>query len=796
MSIESQIVDELREKFDRHPVWVWYDPRRKFGGVIDEVQASLEEDGVNVAIYDGSYIELKKRLWEEDPDIDENWLFYIDENREDAEWFKDIHRMGKQYRPGVDMTDNPGAKYLMERTEKIPEDFDEWSTDPEHLWKAFFSVLFGQSGYRPREFVVEFLSRPQHYADIIERYKQEDEWEDVLQEEFGIDSRFDPKEISKQILFGEVEATSPTNRFSELSANKPESARELCGFWQRHDTQEFLKRANEIAEEHDIEKVVVESDSLDWDSEAFREVDDGLLRLCLDRANETAVMELPELLPELTDLVERRMEGFWYNDGHTGYWEVLSHGFDTIERADTARSEISGQSPEELAERYTDEWWKVDREYRRYVRSQSETVETYEGLDEVGEKVTHHYTEFLEELNRCLADRLEDSSGLGTPQTRFWEDYVTDEEGTAIVICDALRYELARELSERLEDTESEVETDYMSASLPSVTEVGMSSHLPGPLSLGLNGDLQVSVDGQSTNKKSHRVDILEENGFVVEDLKEVANRPHSEMEGDLQPRVVYSGTIDKLGENVDDDEALVEAVDHVNKVEKAIRRLLSAGYTRFVVTSDHGFLYTERLPEKLKIDSPEEAEVTKRRFAVSETPISDDTVLSFDSDYFSDLGIDSGGLFFHFPRSVACFKTRGGNMRYFHGGVSMQELAVPCITVEAEAEEGEKIDVMVDFPTSVTNNIVTVDLSLSGQVSLEEREVILRAKVDGEDACEPQKVKVEHGENKESLRLKSGKLGGASSVSFEAVDADTREIIEEGRAKVDMVIQDEGFDI
>jgi hypothetical protein len=705
--------------------------------------------------------------------------------------------MGKQYRPSVNMTDNPGAKYLMERTDKIPDDFEEWSTDPEHLWKAFFSVLFGQSHYSPSKFVVEYLNRPQHYADLIEKYEQGEKWEELLYDQYGIESRFDPKEISRQILFGEVESTSPTNRFTELSSDKPERAKELCRFWQQHRPQEYVSRANAIASEHDIEKTVVESGSTDWDSQAFRQVDDGLLKLCLNRVEETPVMELSDALPELTGVVDRRMDGFWYQDGYIDYWDVLGHGFETVERATEAREEIGGQSAEELAGRYTEDWWEVDREYRRYVRSRSEMVETYEGIEDMEEKVTHHYTKFIEELNRDLADRLPDSPGIGTPQTEFWERYIEDEEGTAVIICDALRYELARELSEQLEDTDSEIEMEYVSASLPSVTEVGMSSHLPGSLSLELDGDLEVSVDGQSTNHKQNRVDILEDRGFVVENLKDVANMPHSEMDdSDLPPRVIYSGTIDKLGENVDDDEALTQAIDHVNKVEKSIRRLLSAGYTRFVVTADHGFLYTERLPDRLKVEAPEGAEVTKRRFAVSRQPPSDDTVLSFDSKYLSKLGISSEDLFLQFPRSVACFKTRGGNMRYFHGGISMQELAVPCVTIEAEAEEGEKIDVNVEFPTSVTNNIVTVELSLSGQVSLEERDVILQATVDGEDACEPQKVTVEHGENRESLRLKSGKLGGASSVLFKAVDADTREIIEEKRAKVDMVIQDEGFDI
>lgn len=126
-----------------------------------------------------------------------------------------------------------------------------------------------------------------------------------------------------------------------------------------------------------------------------------------------------------------------------------------------------------------------------------------------------------------------------------------------------------------------------------------------------------------------------------------------------------------------------------------------------------------------------------------------------------------------------------------------MQEMAVPCLTLEAEAEESkeEKIDITVKFPTNITNNIVTVEILPEGQMSLtEDRGVILKATADGEEVCDPEEVTVQN-ETKESLRLKSGKLGDKSSVVFEAVDMETREILEEQRAKVDMLTQDE-FDI
>jgi hypothetical protein len=63
-------------------------------------------------------------------------------------------------------------------------------------------------------------------------------------------------------------------------------------------------------------------------------------------------------------------------------------------------------------------------------------------------------------------------------------------------------------------------------------------------------------------------------------------------------------------------------------------------------------------------------------------------------------------------------------------------------------------------------------------------------------EVCEPKEVTVQHGATTERLRLKTGQLDDASSVVFEAIDGETRELLERQRAKLDMLIRDDGFDI
>ncbi len=804
--IADQIIGELRaDKLERHPVWVWYDPREKYQGIIDQVADELRAEGVNLTRYEGSYLELKAELWERDPEIEERWVFYIPESRSDAEWFTDIHKLGKMYRPTVDVSDDPAASYLVERTDKIPDEFSEWGTDPEQLEKAFFTVLFGQNHYNPRDFLLTFFERPGHYMDLIKRYEQEDNWHTILYTEYGIEAALDPMEAARALLFAEVAAGSPTDRYGELAASETSRAADFCEYWQRNSTKSYLKYVDDIEGDYTLEADVIESDSLDWYADAFPGIDRGLLQLCLNRFEEVPELDLPEEIPALRHVVERRMDRFWYNDGRAEYWDVLDTGMRVIEGADEAIRIIDAEAhtTEKLTAHYTDQWWEIDAAYRNYVQRVRALMQHIDGLEHARETVTGFYMRFLKALNRDLAESIQTDPTLGSPQTSFWDQYVGVDSGTALIVCDALRYELACELAQRLEELDADVTLDHVSATFPSITEVGMAAHLPGQLGLDISGsDLEVTVDEEPMNGKDNRVAVLEREGFDVANLSDIATKPTLDLqESGLPPLVVYSGFIDKLGENLDnDDQALAKTTDHIQDVERVVRKLRTAGYTQFVITADHGFLYTERLPEELKVRLSANPDVLKRRFAATKgLPVDDHSTITFEPDELRTLGIDSNGVSLSFPRSVACFTAPGGNMRYFHGGISVQELVVPCMTVVSEAEKQaeQQFEVSVSFPTTVTNNIVSVDIEPEGQMSLgNEQTVILRATADERAVCDPLEVTVGHGSTTEQMRLKTGQLDEASSVLFEAIDGETREIIATQRAKVDMLIRDDGFDI
>jgi len=806
----NDIINELKTKFDRHSIWVWFDKTQQYEGILDEIEAALEPEGVTVARYDGSYLALKRRLRDEDPDVEGKWLFYIPESDTEADWFRDVQSMAREYRVTDDIDNTPVAKFLVEREAEIPGAFEDWGQSRSAQQTAFFCVLFDTTGPDVDSWVRSYLADPEAYRDPIESYAMADAWENRLRETFGVDAGLDATEIATQLLFGEVTRSAPTNRYEELAADDERAASEFVEEWQKDTAHKdtFARYSRDIGANYDLANAVVESGNVRWEASAFEAIDDGLITLVMEQLAEETYATLPQTASQLKRYVDVREEQFWNREGIVD-WSVPKHAVDALASIHAQETtEASNMSPRELATAYTDDdgWWTVDAAYREFIDATQKTAYPYPKETTVKQRVTKQYMTFLKTVNRPLASPLSDDPSLGTPQSEFFEQFGEPEEGTVVIICDGLRYELAEKIRQRL-DQRGEFEQDLsaFSAVLPSITEVGMAAHLPGHLGLGLNDDeLTVSVGGDRMRHKGDRDEILNTAGYEVTSLNDIGDTSLEDLqESDPIPRAVYSETIDKLGEGLDDDDAFSRVASHIDDVERAIYRLKQAGYTKFIVTSDHGFLYTTRLSDGLKVEAPDLAATVKRRFAVAEDSaplIEAEEYVTVDADALDSLGIDAEGIKLIFPRSVACFKARGGNMRYFHGGISLQELLVPCLQLTTEElEESASINYDVTAPDPITNSIVSVKISAkSEQLSFDGLTLEIRATVGDSPAADPVEKKITQGENSAQVNLKQGVIGGESEVEFQIINTETRETIDRRTVKLDLLFGDEdmGFDV
>ena len=138
---------------------------------------------------------------------------------------------------------------------------------------------------------------------------------------------------------------------------------------------------------------------------------------------------------------------------------------------------------------------------------------------------------------------------------------------------------------------------------------------------------------------------------------------------------VVYDDTIDTLGHD-DELEAQGSAIA-LNRYADLIRRLHDAGWSRVLVTTDHGFI---QWPGSQETNTPPPAvdpAFSSRRALAYPGRVS----------FAGPQAFAPGGHWrVALPSGAACFRTYGG-LGFFHGGASLQEWIIPCLTVEWPAQ-------------------------------------------------------------------------------------------------------------
>ena len=135
---------------------------------------------------------------------------------------------------------------------------------------------------------------------------------------------------------------------------------------------------------------------------------------------------------------------------------------------------------------------------------------------------------------------------------------------------------------------------------------------------------------------------------------------------------VIYDDTIDTLGHD-DELEAQGSGIA-LNRYSALVRRLHDAGWSRILITTDHGFI---QWPGSQETNAPapalDPAYRSRRALAYAA------------HDYLhrsASAGTRRSLAASALPSGAACFRTYGG-LGFFHGGASLQEWVIPCMTVE-----------------------------------------------------------------------------------------------------------------
>lgn len=383
-----------------------------------------------------------------------------------------------------------------------------------------------------------------------------------------------------------------------------------------------------------------------------------------------------------------------------------------------------------IIDHYVANDYMIDCRYRKFYTAYDELEDTF-GLEELRKLVENIYTnEYLGKLLPKWNGGLQEQDALTVIplQRDFFNKYVRpNKERTVVIISDGMRFEVGCELFRRMRDNpkcKDSLSIRPMLSILPSYTRLGMEALLPHK-TLELTDDFKELVDGKYAVDTLTRQTLLQD--YVPEsrcvkysDIKSLKGMKLREIFTSQQVVYIYHDQIDNAGENTEDEvfRACTRAVDEITELIQRISN--SANTYRFIVTSDHGFIYKRNpVQQSDKISTAKEpGKLKKRRYIVAKEPVIDDGVLNIGLGYM--LGNEDDKVV-SCSCSTSVFSAKGNaGLNYVHGGSSPQEMLIPVIDIKMDksAVETRTVQIMlVSLIQKITNLITILDFIQSEPV-------------------------------------------------------------------------------
>ena len=346
----------------------------------------------------------------------------------------------------------------------------------------------------------------------------------------------------------------------------------------------------------------------------------------------------------------------------------------------------------EYIRNYTEGYYLADTYYRRACVAYKQIENPIFELEALIDRVELHYQDrFLQEIGREFSKSLESVQSWqfpGFPSTRefFRKVQANNYKKCFVIISDGFRYEIGRELYERIKvDTvlKGTEEIKCAIAPLPSETRFGMASLLPHQ-ALAYQ-DKAVLADGKPTNSIAARDAILKDKNpscaaISYDDINNMQRADLRTYMADKSIVYVYHNVVDNAGEH--NESRVFDVVETaVNEILMLIRKLYnSLQISNFYVTADHGFLYRKNeIHESQKYSNvvaqrPIEA---SKRFVIAK----DDVHIPFTTEFPLNAETEEPVRVI-LPYGYDLFKTQGSGQQYVHGGAALQEIIVPVIRI------------------------------------------------------------------------------------------------------------------
>ncbi|MET0007724.1 MAG: BREX-1 system phosphatase PglZ type A [Candidatus Thiodiazotropha sp. 6PLUC9] len=424
--------------------------------------------------------------------------------------------------------------------------------------------------------------------------------------------------------------------------------------------------------------------------------------------------------------VRQRRQGHWYQ-GYRHLYEAVDYAAQFVHTLDEATLEM--ESMADGIERYSGSWFRLDQLYRKYVYHVRGSGQS-SLMGPLTEQIENLYSNnYLLKLNDRWQVYVDAANRWYVPsvllQREFFarcvQPFLNKDKKVYVIISDALRYEIGDELLSLIrQEDRFDASLEPALSMLPSYTQLGMAALLPNKaLGLADNDTGAVDVDGQSSQGTANRIKILDQaikqhaTALRAEELMSLNKEDCRALVRDHDVVYIYHNLIDKTGDSRDSEERVFDAVeDTLQELVKVIKKLASANASNLLLTSDHGFIYQNRILEESDFSSVsvegEQILFRNRRFVLGKGLKQVPELRAFKSE---ELGL-AGSMEVHIPKSINRLRVKGAGSRFVHGGASLQEVVIPVVRINKK-RKSDISSVEVDILRGGTSVITSGQLAL-----------------------------------------------------------------------------------
>ena len=789
--IKNYIKQLIKKQVEEYGIVVWYDPDGCYGSMVSEINWT----NIPLIKYEGSYYDVRFKVEQYFGSIDRHKiLIYLNTKRDTSNFpLTELEKAGCIIEPYGPVERNTNLTVVVKEAlsgkiseelirdicEKIEDktividEIEKIVENAKSIDTAALSIIFNTN--EPQSIILNFLAN-QSLDKSIQEKKLEKELSKLIHMYLGIEvkdsfslEQLRNKTIETLLMVDFIESLKDgpvKEKYKGLNLpnkdNYISSIKGIVDLWRNRSdiTEEYIRESEKVQKIYGVTSETFTTKDI-INIQTFSVIDTMLIDTCLTEGD-------TKNLSELQEIIVKRRNAFWATKKaeYSLIWVIIEYCINLrlfIQKAlvDVKQKDLSLS---ELMDLYISSnhegWFLIDKNYRLL---ESKFAEFDIGsvfddkLEKFVAKIRDEYSKFLNVQSECVSLSLSSSKMADTEKILKQKDILKravlpilqNKKRCAYFLVDAFRYEMGEELFESIENYEQKNILPAL-ASIPTMTAFGMLSLLlysNEAIDIKcVNGKVILEINNSKVNNRSERLKFIEEKmpySIEIFKLAEVI-KPKKSVRDKVKKAdilIITSQEIDSLCESGESLLARQVMSQMILNLKRAIYHLLELGIEEFVISADHGYLLGNEMGKELKIESPNgETYGLHKRVWIGKGGNNPENTIRFKA---SDFGYKSE-LDFIFPRGIAVFKTTGSENDYFHGGLSLQEMVIPAISIQMKPSPKQKKISKEEFvinlaKESITNRIFTITVQykaeelLFAEMSVDKRKVRINVVKDKE---------------------------------------------------------------